>query len=487
MKLFYSCIGRSRSFLSCPWGLIKGKTNKTFSPATNGYFELVMPGRHFLMLLCFMLFGVGISRSQSREIGTANNQTFTPLSIGDKIPDALWEMPLQVAYHPEGKETIHLSEYKDKLIILDFWATWCGTCLEAFPKIAELNRKFKNDLVILPVNGKYTKDTKSKIEKVFDRFYQRTGYKLNLPYIWEDSTLSQLFQHVTIPHLIWLDGQGKVLTFTHAGELNEVNIERYLQTKELPKYVKNDMPSFVQGLPLSKQLEFKDLGHGVRQSTFTGYIEGIGTESGNYYRTDEYAMFRVTNYPISYLFTISNSEILSDMKNSQIVFDERLSTEFVQEYRSPNSYDAYCFELVSTDSISPKIAMRGLQRQLNEYFQVALKKISKEVPILIVKESKEVYRLRSRHSFSEIQYHNDGKVKRMQRLMLGALLEYLSTEGKIHIDDSNLKISDRLDIDIPDTLSLDNKNEIISFLRSLGLEVSETFGVVEFALFEPFN
>lgn len=434
------------------------------------------------------MFGGSLIQAQSVGARTANgSKDIKPLSIGDQVPEELWNLPLQVVNHPDGKETIHLSEYKEKLIILDFWATWCSTCLESFPKIAELNRKFKDELVILPVNGKYTKDTRSRVEKVFDRFYQRTGYKLDLPYIWEDSTLSQLFEHVTIPHLVWLDAQGEVLTFTHAGELNEVNIERYLQTKELPKYVKNDMPSFVKELPLSKQLEFKDLGHGLQQSTFTGYIEGIGTESGNYYHTDGYAMFRVTNYPLYYLFTISNSEILSDMKNSQIVFDKRLSTEFAQEYRSPNAYDAYCFELVSTDSISPKIAMKSLQSKLNEYFQVTLKKISKEVPILTVKDSKEVQRLRSRHSLSEIQYHNDGKVKRMQRHMLGALLEYLSTEGKIYIDDSNLTRSDRLDIDIPDTLNLDNKNDIINFLRSLGLEVSETFGAVEFAVFEPID
>src|SRR5690606_11186126 len=45
-----------------------------------------------------------------------------PLQIGDTIPEALWQLPLQVVNHPKGKDTITLNDYRDKkLIILDFW------------------------------------------------------------------------------------------------------------------------------------------------------------------------------------------------------------------------------------------------------------------------------------------------------------------------------------------------------------------------------
>src|SRR5690606_8784518 len=89
-------------------------------------------GALFYGLLCFMLFNLSTAQAQSAESRTAEGQTeIKPLQIGDTIPEELWNMPLQVVNHPEGKDTIRLNEYRDKkLIILDFWATWCGSCID---------------------------------------------------------------------------------------------------------------------------------------------------------------------------------------------------------------------------------------------------------------------------------------------------------------------------------------------------------------------
>jgi peroxiredoxin len=52
----------------------------------------------------------------------------------------------------EGR-TVHLSDYKGKVVLLDFWATWCVPCKAEIPWLVELYQKFENaGLVILGIS-----------------------------------------------------------------------------------------------------------------------------------------------------------------------------------------------------------------------------------------------------------------------------------------------------------------------------------------------
>ena len=63
---------------------------------------------------------------------------------GDKAPD--FEL-----YALDG-EVIKLSDYIGKIVLLDFWATWCGPCRMAIPDLVELQNKYENDLVIIGIS-----------------------------------------------------------------------------------------------------------------------------------------------------------------------------------------------------------------------------------------------------------------------------------------------------------------------------------------------
>ncbi len=43
-------------------------------------------------------------------------------------------------------------ETKGKVVLVDFWATWCPPCREAIPELAEIQKKFKDDLVVIGIS-----------------------------------------------------------------------------------------------------------------------------------------------------------------------------------------------------------------------------------------------------------------------------------------------------------------------------------------------
>jgi thiol-disulfide isomerase/thioredoxin len=74
-----------------------------------------------------------------------------PLQPGTAAPDF-------VSKDVTGKE-IRVSTIKDKIIVLDFWATWCGPCMQSMPHAQEVAKKFKDqDVVVLAV---CTSDTRA--------------------------------------------------------------------------------------------------------------------------------------------------------------------------------------------------------------------------------------------------------------------------------------------------------------------------------------
>jgi cytochrome c biogenesis protein CcmG, thiol:disulfide interchange protein DsbE len=52
----------------------------------------------------------------------------------------------------DSDKTVSLHDYKGKVVVLNFWTTWCAPCIEEMPSLAQLQRKMGPNVVVLAVS-----------------------------------------------------------------------------------------------------------------------------------------------------------------------------------------------------------------------------------------------------------------------------------------------------------------------------------------------
>ena len=168
--------------------------------------------------------GQGTDSSQDPAGSAAGDASETDSSLPDTSDRV--EAPDYTLVDQYGEEHT-LSDYKGKVVFLNFWATWCPPCREEMPDIEALYKEYgenSEDLVILSVANPKTKDNPNNNDKTIEevtKFMEDNGY--SYPALM-DTTGDVLLQYyiTAFPTTFMIDREGRVIGYANGALTKDI-------------------------------------------------------------------------------------------------------------------------------------------------------------------------------------------------------------------------------------------------------------------------
>ncbi|MDU7473962.1 MAG: TlpA disulfide reductase family protein [Paenibacillus macerans] len=166
--------------------------------------------RTLTYLIVFLCAGAVLWVALSNRHSSEAHQGHEKLSIGSAAP-------VFQAVSTYG-EKLSLDEYRGKVIVLNFWASWCGPCVKEMPLIHRISRNNAPDAVTLFVNVGESKGTVNEF---------LSDHQLDFPVI-IDATgkISGLYKVTALPTTYVIDQAGNIAQPI----IGEISSEEQLQT-----------------------------------------------------------------------------------------------------------------------------------------------------------------------------------------------------------------------------------------------------------------
>jgi thiol-disulfide isomerase/thioredoxin len=376
------------------------------------------------------------------------------------------------------RSTAKLSQFRGTFIILDFWATWCISCINKFSKLDLLQKKFKGKLQFLLVNCSNTKDDERKIKAFYRTWEKKYQKPLSLPSVIADVQLQKMFPHKLIPHYVWISEQGIVLAITSAEEITSENIMSFLRGEII------DLP-FKMDIDLEKPLFSGEYFPENKMQAYSVFLKGKinGLSSGTrIYKIENTIRGRlITNMSILSMYQIVAGKLIPGSNEKRWVLDLKDSSNFYKEKfelgeNEWNTVNIYSYEIIVPVKDTNRLYEYMLE-DLNRYSNYSGKIEKRKIKCYALIRTNYTDKIQSNGAKAEDRLYDNGK-KYLVNLPVTYLIRRLNNADSIKfpvIDETNYTAN----VDISINADFDDFSALRKELKRYSLDLIETEKILD--------
>jgi thiol-disulfide isomerase/thioredoxin len=361
-----------------------------------------------------------------------------PLLVGDRVP------PLVMQYIASKTKDPRYAGPNPPFIILDFFATWCGSCIAALPHFDSLQRRMKDSVSVVVV----CEQPSSEISQ----FITANGRAKNiaLPFITCDSLLTSRFPHRLLPHEVWIY-KGRVMAISLPEEVTPANIRKLIATGSVDLKEKRDILDFDRNVSL---YAYRSEAAPVYYSLLTGRLQGAGALRGTA-TVDNMRRLYFFNTPLPSLF-----QFASGMPFNRFVYG--LGDTAVAEY------PVHCYEQLSPVGIDDKTVRQWMLEDLNRQSALSGSKQMRTMSCYVIRCLPGGCKAQTKGGTKKVSTDSLAGTRRFTNVPLTRITEYFSRS--IILDETG--IAGNLDLTLP-FAALKNIDQLNQSLLPYGMTIEK--------------
>lgn len=287
------------------------------------------------------------------------------IKVGERCPDVVLSM-----FNYETS-IAKLSDFKEPLVILDFWTTYCGSCIHGILKYHKLQQSYQDKIRFIPV----THESRIRVKNFWTN--NPNTKKLKIPSIVEDTILKTYFPHETIGMQVWLSSDKTVLAITDAEYVTAENIDNLLHDAKISLPERYDVAYNFNTSLFKVDDVFSDHNAYTFHSGLMGYLRGnLGTFGLKYDTIGQTVRAYGINLSILDLYreALEGTDYVPNL-NRFVLEAKDLSRYFLRlkkEFYNREWKDRYtfCYEQTAPLGTSKEDVLRNMIADLNRYLNL---------------------------------------------------------------------------------------------------------------------